>query len=75
MFAFYLNLCIAIFLLHAAYACYRTIFPDSKSLYAESKPGFWAQAVMLSIPFVNIVLFLVILYFYATLPAKLWNDE
>lgn len=75
MFAFYLNICIAIFLLHVAYACYRIIFPDSKSLYAESRSGFWGQAVILSIPFLNVIIFLAVMYFYATLPAKLWNDE
>lgn len=75
MLAFYLNICIVIFLLHVACACYLEIFGTGKSLYEESKTGFWGQAVMLSIPFVNIIVVLVALYFYATLPAKMWDEE
>lgn len=72
---FYLNLCLAIFLLHVAYMAYAVIWPEKAEFYHESELGYWTQAVLLSMPFVNIISFLVVLYFWATMPAHLWNEN
>lgn len=75
---FYFYICLAIFLWNIARGCYVLIADPECSLY-EGNPftssEFWVPTLAFSIPFVNILMFTIWLYFYVAIPSspKYWK--